>query len=171
MATGGYAPVPMEFKHLFAAVTVEVKNVSSADLRLDRLSFSNIKTSGNANVPFQGNVSYSLAASSGTGLFPENPGQTIARGGSCSLYASYGEGGAFLIWPHSASDLTNATIELGYNQNGSKTATVKLADNSVIKTWTAGNKYIYKIDISDNTISFDVIRVVDWINDDIILEE
>ena len=171
VATGGYAPVPMEFKHLFAAVTVEVKNVSSANLTLNRLSFSNIKTSGNASIPFQGNVNYTLAASSGTGLFPENPRQTIARGGSCSLYASYGEGGAFLIWPHSASDLTNATIELGYDQNGSKTATVKLADNSVIKTWTAGNKYIYKIDISDNTISFDVIRVVDWINDDIILEE
>lgn len=171
VATGGYAPVPMEFKHLFAAVTVEVKNVSSANLTLNSLSFSNIKTSGNANVPFQGNVSYTLEASSGTGLFPENPRQTIARGESCSLYTSYGEGGAFLIWPHSASDLTNATIELGYEQNGSKTATVKLTDNSVIKTWAAGNKYIYKIDISDNTISFDVIRVVDWINDDIILEE
>jgi hypothetical protein len=46
-----------------------------------------------------------------------------------------------------------------------------LAENPTIKTWAAGNKYIYKIDISDNIISFDVIRVVDWINDDIILEE
>ena len=172
MATGGYAPVPMEFKHLFAAVTVEVKNVSSADLTLNRLSFSNIKTSGNANVPFQGNVSYTLAASSGTGLFPENPGQTIARGESCSLYTSYGEGGAFLIWPHSAPDLVNATIELTYRQgNSNSTASVNLAENPTIKTWAAGNKYIYKIDISDNIISFDVIRVVDWINDDIILEE
>ncbi|MBO5815336.1 MAG: fimbrillin family protein [Bacteroidales bacterium] len=172
VATGGYAPVPMEFKHLFAAVTVEVKNVSSADITLNRLSFSNIKTSGNANVPFQGNVSYTLAASSGTGLFPETPGQTIARGGSCSLYASYGEGGAFLIWPHSAPDLVNATIELTYRQGSSNsTASVNLAENPTIKTWAAGNKYIYKIDISDNYISFDVIRVVDWINDDIILEE
>ena len=172
VATGGYAPVPMEFKHLFAAVTVEVKNVSSDDLTLNRLSFSNIKTSGNASVPFQGNVSYTLAASSGTGLFPENPGQTIARGESCSLYTSYGEGGAFLIWPHSAPDLVNATIELTYRQgNSNSTASVNLAENPTIKTWAAGNKYIYKIDISDNTISFDVIRVIDWINDDIILEE
>lgn len=172
VATGGYAPVPMEFKHLFAAVTVEVKNVSSAELTLNSLSFSNIKTSGNANVPFQGNVSYTLAASSGTGLFPENPGQTIARGGSCSVYTSYGEGGAFLIWPHSAPDLVNATIELTYRQGSSNsTASVNLAENPTIKTWAAGNKYIYKIDISDNIISFDVIRVVDWINDDIILEE
>lgn len=172
VATGGYAPVPMEFKHLFAAVTVEVKNVSSAELTLNSLSFSDIKTSGNASVPFQGNVSYTLAASSGTGLFPENPRQTIAQGGSYSLYTSYGEGGAFLIWPHSASDLANATIELEYSQDRNNTAaTVKLTDNSIIKTWAAGNKYIYKIDISDNTISFDVIRVVDWINDDIILEE
>jgi hypothetical protein len=172
VATGGYAPVPMEFKHLFAAVTVEVKNVSSANLTLNSLSFSNIKTSGNASVPFQGNVSYTLAPSSGTGLFLENPRQTIAQGGSCSLYTSYGEGGAFLIWPHSAPDLVNATIELTYRQgNSDRTASVNLAENQTIKTWAAGNKYIYKIDISDNTISFDVIRVVDWINDDIILEE
>ena len=172
VATGGYAPVPMEFKHLFAAVTVEVKNISTSSLTLNSLSFSNIKTTGKASVEFQGNVSHTLAAVSGTGLFTETPSKAIGKGESLTLYGSYGNGGAFLIWPHSASDLANATIELTYKQGNSNiTASVKLAENQTIKTWAAGNKYIYKVDISDNTISFDVIRVVEWINDDIVLEE
>lgn len=174
VATGGYAPVPMSFKHLFAAVTVEVKNISSSQLTLNNLSFKNIKTTGKASVDFQSNVNYTLAATSGTELFKETPVVTIAKGQSVTLYDSYGNGGAFLIWPHSASDLANATIELEYklgNTNTTTKPTVSLAENPTIKTWTAGNKYIYKVDISDNNISFDVIKVVEWINDDIVLEE
>ena len=172
VATGGYAPVPMSFKHLFAAVTVEVKNISTSSLTLNSLSFSKLNTSGKASADFQGNVNYTLAGAAGTELYKETPSTAIDIGQSLALYGSYGNGGAFLIWPHSASDLVNATIELEYKQGNTTTkASVKLAENATIKTWAAGNKYIYKVDISDNTISFDVIRVVEWINDDIILEE
>lgn len=173
--TDGYAALPINFKHLFAAVAVEVKNASTEHLKLSGLSFSNIKDEGFAEVKYGGDVQYSLSASKATGLFPAISNDvTVALGGSTVLYNDLGAGQSFLIWPHSAGDLANAAIsityKLGSNIN-SVTATVNLTENYTVKNWLAGNKYKYLIAITDNNISCDVIKVVDWINDDVILEE
>lgn len=173
--TDGYAPLPMNFKHLFAAVAVEVRNASTQQLKLSSLSFGNIKDKGYAEVNYGGNVQYTLSASKTTGLFPaiNNYEETISDGGSAILYTGLGTGQSFLIWPHSAADLSDASISLTYKLgNGSNTtSTVKLTENYTVKTWLAGNKYKYLIAVTDDYISLDVMRVVEWINDDVILEE
>lgn len=173
VATGGYAPVPMEFKHLFAAVTVEVRNASTETLTLESLSFQNIKDKGYAEVSFSGDVICTLSASNTTGLFPYNTRSSINRGGSKVLYEDLAPDNAFLIWPHSADNLKDAVIEIKYKLGNSNSTTSKiiLSENYTVKTWLAGNKYKYLIAVTDDKISFDVVRVVDWINDDIILEE
>ena len=170
--TDGYTALPISFKHLFAAISVEVRNASTESLSQLSLSFSNIKDKGYAEVSYNGNVNYSLSASQASGLFQQTYSGTINAGGLATLYSSLGEGQAFLIWPHSAADLANATINIQYRLGRTTTSkTIKLTENFTVKTWNAGNKYKYQIGITDNNISFDVIRVVDWINDDVILEE
>lgn len=169
--TDGYAALPLNFKHLFAAVAVEVRNASTQQLKLSGLSFSNLKDKGNAVVNYGGNVQYSLSASGTTGLFKAvNQEVTISAGGSTTLYGATGQ--AFLIWPHPASDLANAAITVSYKlDRNTTTKTINLTENHTVKTWLAGNKYKYLIAVTDDNISLDVMRVVEWINDDVILEE
>lgn len=171
--TDGYAALPLNFKHLFAAVAVEVRNASTQQLKLSGLSFSNLKDKGNAVVNYGGNVQYSLSASGTTGLFKAvNQEVTISAGGSTTLYGATGQ--AFLIWPHPASDLANAAITVSYklgDDSNTTTKTINLTENHTVKTWLAGNKYKYLIAVTDDNISLDVMRVVEWINDDVILEE
>ena len=172
--TDGYAPVPMNFKHLFAAVAVEVRNASTEKLTLTSLSFQNIKDKGYAEIGFAGDVKCTLSASNSTGLFTYNTKSEILKGESKVLYDNAALGNAFLIWPHSAADLANAVIEIKYKLGSNTTETkntIQLSENYTVKTWLAGNKYKYLIAVTDEKISFDVIRVVEWINDDIILEE
>ena len=172
VATGGLAPVSISFKHLFAAVAVEVRNISTSSLTLSELSFSNIKDEGVAVIDYSGAVSYELSCSSSTGLFKQTPGVSISAGQSLKLYSSPGEDEAFLVWPHSATELIDVQVVMKYIQGGmTTTKNIVIAENSNIKNWVAGSKYKYLIAISDNNISFDVVRVVEWINDDIILEE
>ena len=169
--TDGYTALPISFKHLFAAIAVEVRNAATQDLTITSLSFSNIKDRGYAQINYNGNVSYSLSASQASSLFQQTYGP-VSAGGLAVLYSSLGAGQAFLIWPHSAADLANASIYIKYKLgNTTIEKTIKLTENFTVKTWNAGNKYKYQIGITDNNISFDVIRVVDWINDDVILEE
>ena len=169
--TDGYTALPISFKHLFAAIAVEVRNAATQNLTITSLSFSNIKDRGYAQINYNGNVSYSLSASQASSLFQQTYGP-VSAGGLAVLYSSLGAGQAFLIWPHSAADLANASIYIKYKLGNTTTEkTIKLTENFTVKTWNAGNKYKYQIGITDNNISFDVIRVVDWINDDVILEE
>ena len=171
--TDGYAALPVNFKHLLAAVAVEVRNASTQQLKLSGLSFSNIKDKGNAVVNYGGNVQYGLSASGTTGLFTAIKNEvTVSVGGSTILYD--GTGQAFLIWPHSAADLADAAITISYklgNDRNTTTKTISLTENYAVKTWLAGNKYKYLIAVTDDFISLDVMRVVEWINDDVILEE
>ena len=173
--TDGYTALPISFKHLFAAIAVEVRNASTQQLKLSSLSFSNIKDRGYAQVNYGGNVQYSLSATQTTGLFSAVSSEvTIAIGSSTVLYNDLGEGQSFLIWPHPAADLAGAAISIAYKlgtDRNNTSKTISLTENYTVKTWTAGNKYKYLIAVTDDKISFDVIRVVDWINDDIILEE
>lgn len=172
--TDGYSALPVRFKHMFAAVAVEVRNASTQQLKLSGLSFSNIKDKGNAVVNYGGNVQYSLSASNTVGLFSAiNNEVTVPVGGSTVLYTDVGAGQSFLIWPHSAADLASAAISITYKLgSGSNiTSTINLTENYTVKTWLAGNKYKYLIAVTDDYISLDVMRVVEWINDDVILEE
>ena len=170
--TDGYTAIPISFKHLFAAIAVEVRNAATQNLTITSLSFRNIKDRGYAEINYNGNVSYSLSASQASSLFQQTYSGTVSAGGLAVLYSSLGAGQAFLIWPHSAADLANASIYIKYKLGNTTTEkTIKLTENFTVKTWNAGNKYKYQIGITDNNISFDVIRVVDWINDDVILEE
>lgn len=171
--TDGYSALPVRFKHMFAAVAVEVRNASTRNLKLSSLSFGNLKDKGYAEVNYGGDVIYHLSASQASDLFAALSNEvTVSVGGSTTLYA--GTGQAFLIWPHSAADLANASITVSYKLDGdgnTTTKTINLTENYTVKTWLAGNKYKYLIAVTDDYISLDVMRVVEWINDDVILEE
>ena len=42
---------------------------------------------------------------------------------------------------------------------------------ATVNNWQSGYKYTYNINVGDDRIIFESVDVVDWINDDLILEE
>ena len=93
----------------------------------------------------------------------------------------YGEDGFILIWPHTIADFSRATATLtyqmetwhrrdGWEWDNPVSVTFNLASKGDVNNWRAGRKYIYNINIHDNRISFSV-KVVPWIEDEIILDE
>jgi hypothetical protein len=46
-----------------------------------------------------------------------------------------------------------------------------LSEVANVNNWQAGYKYTYNINVGDNYIIFESVDVVDWITDDLILEE
>lgn len=178
----GHKQVEMNFKHLFAAVYFEVKNISQNTIRLNNFSLGGIKDKGNAEIAYNGNVTMSLSATKSSALFEQNPNKELKTGESYVIYSGCGAGQAFLIWPHTIADFVNASFYINYNPgknwwgnwNEAEDPKVELsgADSPYkVNNWAAGSVYKYYITITDNNISLSVIKVIDWINDDVILEE
>lgn len=178
----GHSQVEMNFKHLFASVYFEVKNISNSPMRLNSFSLAGLKDKGNALIAYDGSVTLTLSATQTKSLFAKSPNKELAVGGSQVIYSDCGAGQAFLIWPHTIDDFKNASFTINYNLgqdrrgnwNKATDKTVKLsgADSPYkVNNWAAGSVYKYYITVSDDNISLSVVRVVDWINDDVILEE
>jgi hypothetical protein len=178
----GHKQVEMNFKHLFAAVYFEVKNISPDPMRLNSFSLGGIKDKGNAEIAYNGNVTLNLSATKPNTLFAENQDQVLNTGESYVIYSDCGAGQAFLIWPHTIADFANASFTISYNLGRKNSGTWNAATDKTIKlsgadspykvnNWAAGSVYKYYITVSDSNISLSVIKVIDWINDDVILEE
>ena len=181
IAVEGFSQVEMNFKHLFAAVYFEVKNISNDPMRLNSFSLGGLNDKGHATISYNGDVNLKLSATQNSSLFAKSPNIELAIGSSHVMYSDCGTGQAFLIWPHTIADFANASFKINYNLgknwnnwNSATEKTVKLsgADSPYkVNNWAAGSVYKYYVTVSDNNISLSVVRVVDWINDDVILEE
>ena len=191
-----YRPVPLQMKHLFAAVQFNVVNLIPEDVessvKIGGIFLYNIRASGSAVIKRNG---------SGGELMPvielnDNIKQIFRTNFSGYLTVSYGvsnavnvfknegnigDDGFILLWPQSRDILgepgiidkasciyAQLTIQKSASETDPETATISLA-TSEIRSWDAGKKYIYNIYIQDNRISF-TVEVVDWIVDDVTIE-
>lgn len=164
----GTGTVPLEMQHLFAAVQFRVLNMSGSKMTVETFELDGMRVTGSADVGVGNALVLSLNDA------PDNSGfdvsnEEIAKdyGASLDLH-----GGPFLIWPHSQDYYKDLKCTFSYSLgSGSATTPVEIsltAANPGVTSWDAGCRYIYTITISDY-ILFDVVRVVDWINDDVIL--
>ena len=172
----------MNFKHLYAAVYFEIKNISDSPMKLNSFSLGGIKDNGNARIDYNGNVTLNLSSTSAT-LFEKTYSDKILNSGNSQvIFDKNGTAKAILIWPHSVGDFANASFSINYNLGKNRwgnwnTAIPKQVQLSgadspyKVNNWAAGSLYKYNVTVSDDYISLAVTRVVDWINDDVILEE
>ena len=172
-----YAPVEMLFKHLFSSVSFNIVVSSSEKIYLTYFNISGLYDKGTAKIDFGGDVLLSLSKSK-EASFLRIPAADIPSGGSYLIYkdvGNVGTEGSFLMWPHSRSDFADVAFEIRYRLGGSAgkeiTASGKLSDSFAVNNWSAGNRYSYNIYVSDEYVTFDVVKVVDWINDDVIIDE
>ena len=166
--TQGTGTVPLEMKHLFSAVEFRVLNMSGNQMTVVSFEIDGMRVSGSAEIGFVSQPDIVLSdAPSDSGFDVSNKTISGTIGTMDMLH-----GGAILIWPHKSDYYKNVTCTFSYRLGSSSESEVSLAltaANAAVTSWDAGCRYIYTITISENVL-FDVVRVVDWINDDVILK-
>lgn len=166
----GTGTVELEMRHLFAAVTFQILNMSGSQMTINSFELDGMRVTG-AAVIGHGTVPVITLdeAPDESGFDVSDQSVAAAMGSTYTLH-----GGDFLIWPHISDYYADLNFSLTYTLGtGSPAAPVELSlttANPEVVSWEAGCRYIYTITISDN-ILFDVVKVVDWINDDIILQQ
>lgn len=173
-----YAPVQMNFTHLFASVAFRILVTSSESITLKSFSIDNLYNTGQATINFDGTVDLVLSRTgTNSDFYRQNLNQLLASGKSLFVHSDIdkiGPDGAFLIWPHSRTNFADVSIYISYTvgkNNKPYTATGKLCELFSVNNWTAGSRYTYTITIADEYVAYDVAEVIDWINNDVDIEE
>ena len=174
-----YSPVPLHMSHLLCSVRFNLTNLMpDGEAVYGGLTITGLYNNGTAEIrrtAESGQLVPELTLKqSGSSLKAGIPfGMTdgiLENGKEYNLLSGVGNidsDGYLLMWPHSAEQLSN--VELTLELSGSiSSKSMKL--NVDASHWTAGNRYVYNINIQDNRI-YCRVEVVDWIYDDIIIEE
>lgn len=180
--TNPHRPVGLQMEHLLSAIRFNITNlipqddISTTDIYFTGIEIKGASDTGDAVISESeegSSVDMDLGVSGDAVLVREDGAPVPLYYGQAhnilSGHGNIGEDGCFLIWPHDSGRLGNVTATIRYTRNGVSNET-ELDLDSGTSTWRAGRKYIYNIEIQDNSISFSV-EVVDWIYDDVAIEE
>lgn len=161
--------VTIPMNHLFAAVSVMVKNGTSNAVTVKSITAPEFKNSGSATIDFSGTspvvtlgtVSASTSTPYVTGTISNldlaaNKMADVLTGETADDYV-YG-----LIWPQSIA--ANAyTVDIEYTMGG-KTFTSSVSLPAEATTWVAGYKYSYTLTINPNVIEL-TFTVKAWVEE------
>ncbi|MBR6465960.1 MAG: fimbrillin family protein [Bacteroidales bacterium] len=106
-----YQVVPLFFKHLFTALSVQVENTSEVPVRVNNIYFENLKNTNSATVTFDSptsRVTYGTVTNSGS-FFPAMTSQELNKDQSYDALTKQrmpSEKTFFLLWPLSAADIS-----------------------------------------------------------------
>ena len=159
-------PVALNFKHLFAAVSFEIKNETGEAVTLNTVSAPAIKNAGSVTVDYSGDAVSVSDVSFATATTPFAPGLSnvsLADGASVDALSGATTPDYFVVWPQALPDGENAlTLAFDYTVGTgtdalAKTATVKLPAD----TWQAGHKYAFLLSIYPTDVHF-IFTVQDW---------
>lgn len=180
VAVQGYVPVSLGFRHAFAAVTFEIKNISSERKTVKDFYLTGLKDKGYMTLRY-GSVQAEYVISSDDASSPQfqvsddhalEPGESLVvlRG-----LGRIGDDGTMLVWPHVNADFRSVNLSITYRGPGrwdrDETEVLELYSQFGVKNWAAGYRYNYLISIADDKVVMDVVKVVDWLTDEIILED
>lgn len=154
--------VPLDFKHQLSLIKFQAKNVDSKEVAV---VVTGIRISGNHKTTTA--MSYQLSDSSvDWTLSGETSGyQSLALPESSTSISipkdAYSDiTSEILVFPEKCEELI---VEVTFTDTHNGATSVANVKSATIKTeWKAGKQYIYKINISFDTISFDVPTVIDW---------
>lgn len=171
-AEAGTSPVPLQYKHLFSALKIEVQNASDNVYVVQSVQSAFIYNTKSASIDFaNGTVSYSNTGQAN--FVPSFSEKTLAAktdsapGGSFSLWNNY-----TLMWPQTPSEIQSAkllvTFYLQDDPDDVQTAVIELKNVRVGGSYLrdtgleAGKKYSFLLQFKNSAIDLD-ISVNDWI--------
>lgn len=174
-----YGPVKLPMKHLLCAVAFEIVNLddnSKENTFFNSFSFEGLCPEADAVIT-KDKVTITHDHTAAASETYKVSGQNIKLGYNekYNIFAHHsakaGNDGYILVWPHEGEDFQKIKAHFGYTSNGiSKPDGLITSEKSEVNNWKAGHRYRYRILIKNGQISFEV-KIVPWIDDDIILDE
>ena len=159
-------PVKLNFKHMLAAVSFEIKNETGKAVTLNTVSAPAIKNAGSVTVDYSGtavSVSEVTFATSTTPFAPGLSNVSLADGASVDGLSGAATPDYFVVWPQALPDGDDAlTVAFNYTVGtgtdaATKTANVKLPAD----TWLAGQKYAFLLTIYPTDVHL-IFKVQPW---------
>lgn len=117
-ADKNYQVVPLSFKHLFTALSVQVENTSDVKVRVNSITFENLKNKNNAKITFgdPSDVVYGTTPSASGSFFPAMPSELpeLERNEKYDALTTQKnpiERTFFMLWPLTAEQVSPSTPE------------------------------------------------------------
>ena len=167
-----YSPVPLSFKHLCAAVRFKIVNTGTYANTFKEFSITGMSDSATAKIKTTGTPVIVSTVTQNAQMQVARENELAANGGGMFIHSNIGKvssDGYFIMWPHSADQYDDIRFSLEMSDREIKDRLLSEVAN--VNNWQAGYKYTYNINVGDNFIIFESVDVVDWITDDLILEE
>lgn len=167
-----YSPVPLSFKHLCAAVRFRIVNTGTSANTFKEFSITGMSDRATAEIKTTGTPVIVSTVTQYAQMQVARENGLAANGGSMFIHSNIGKvssDGYFIMWPHSADQYDDIRFSLEMSDREIKDRLLSEVAN--VNNWQAGYKYTYNINVGDNFIIFESVDVVDWITDDLILEE
>ena len=186
-ASKNYSVVPLNFKHLFTAISVEVESKTDTKVNLKTISFEGLKNKNNATIAFAETSTPTLGTSSVSGSFFTATGLPMELNEDDVYNPFTGQKNPsartyYMLWPQSQDDVSptnletnQSRIDLGYTHLSTDSMIVVTYDLWVVDhyeqhatrmkfpkmAWEAGKKYHFTIQFSDKLIQL-TTKVLPW---------
>lgn len=186
-ATKDYSVVPLTFKHLFTALSVEVESKTDTKVRLKSITFAGLKNKNTASIAFATPSEVTYGTSSVDGSFFPTMASYIELDEDevydpLTKTEAPSERTYFLLWPQTIDDVAPTNLETdptrqaqGYTHLSTDSLIVVDYDLLVAGTWEhhatrmklpkmaweAGKKYHFTIQFSDKLIQL-TTKVLPW---------
>lgn len=186
-ASKNYSVVPLNFKHLFTAISVEVESKTDTKVNLKTITFEGLKNKNSATIAFNTTSTPTLGTSSNDGNFFTATGLPMELNEDDVYNPFTGQKNPsartyYMLWPQSQDDVSPTNIETdpakiadGYTHLSADSMIVITYDLWVVdhyeshKTrmkfpkmaWEAGKKYHFVLQFSDKLIQL-TTKVLPW---------
>ena len=154
-------PVPLEFSHLFCAVSFGFINTSNASVSVSKFQV-NIYQEASAKIFFWNSVEYTRGNSGVETFRTNNNSKTIASNGEVPNAFNYSatEQEYLLQWPITRTELSYCNMTITYRQSGKTYNNVSLSFPNI--ELLPGKKYHFNISFIDKQPIRVNYEVVDW---------
>ena len=163
-----YTAVPLSFKHLFTAISIQVSNEANVPVKITSLTFENIKNKNSATITFGNPSTVSLGDGTVSGsfipAFPSDP--VIVNNGQKYnvLEPTASDNTFYMLWPLEEEEVGNIVFSITYAYKISETEW----DEPITYTrhldkiaWEAGKRNKYTLAFSDKKIKLKT-TVLPW---------
>ena len=167
-ASKNYNTVPLNFKHLFTALSLQVTSISSVKVKVTSLKLNNLKNKNSATIPFTSDSQATLGTASVDGSFL--PAFSEFELSTNQFYdvlkkeaVTEGTRNFYMLWPLTASDVADIEVEVEYSMYIDNVCEPQdsYKKNLGEMAWEAGKKNHYTITFTDKRIELTTL-VLPW---------
>lgn len=166
-AEKNFNTVPLNFKHLFTALSFQVSNLSSTEVKVTSLVVNNLKNNKKATIKFAESEVILEDVAGGGSFMPQFSAFELVKDHFYDLIAqeevSSTTKNFYLLWPQTAAEVADIEVVVNYSLliDGSYEPQEQFSKNLSSMAWEAGKRNNYTLIFSDKRIDL-TAEVLPW---------